>query len=92
MDQDKEEIKVCELLYKQWPQVYKFVGWAIKRKVNREALLHALKYCLVKRPTDPWAYCAGTLNIVNANFNERDYLAKQKGINFDELIEKLRKI
>ncbi len=94
MDQDEEEIRVCNALLKQkiFPMVYKFVGWAIKRKVNRDALLHALKYCLVKRPTDPWAYCAGTLKIVNGNFNEADYLDRQKGVNFTELVSKLGRL
>ncbi len=92
MDQDQEEIDVCASLFKTWPLVYKFVGWAIKRKVNRDALLNCLKKCLVKRPEDPWAYCVGTLKITNANFNEKEYLEKQKDVNFNEVVEKLKKI
>ena len=92
MDQPEEEAKLCEALYKTWPRVYAFVVVAYKKKVNHEALLHTLKACLAKRPDNPWAYCSGTLKIVNGNFNEKEYVRDHANLDFREIVEKLKKL
>jgi hypothetical protein len=94
-DQDEEEQRVVEALYQRWGQVYKFVGWAVKRKINRDALLHALRACLAKRipPGDCWAYCAGTLKITNGNHHEKDHVKNVKEDNiFNHIAEDLKKL
>jgi hypothetical protein len=95
IERDEEEQRVVEALYQRWSQVYKFVGWAVKRKINRDALLHALRACLAKRipPGDCWAYCAGTLKITNGNHNEKAHVEKVKEDNiFNHIAEDLKKL
>lgn len=95
-NQDDEEIMVCKLLYERkiFPKVYQFVGWAVKKKINRDALLHTLRYCLSKRPENCWAYCSGTLKIVNGNFNEKEFQkkAKRDGDVFLQIANDLKKL
>jgi hypothetical protein len=91
--QDEEEQRTVEALYQRWSKVYQFVGWAVKKKINRDALLHTLKACLAKNPDDPWAYCAGTLKIVNGNHNEREYREKVEEDNiFAKMADDLKKL
>ena len=68
---------VCKQLYdsKIFPKVYAFKNTQLKRKKNKDAILHALKACFVKQrfQTSPWSYAEKIMQIENGNYNEREY-------------------
>ena len=69
--------KVCKDLYdkKIWLKVWVFKNAQLKRKKNKDAILHALRACLIKGQFQhgPWAYAEKIMQIENGNYNEREY-------------------
>ena len=69
--------RVCKQLYdlKIFPKVYAFKNTQLKRRKNKDAILHALKACFVKRrfQRGAWAYAEKIMQVENGNYNEAEY-------------------
>jgi hypothetical protein len=86
------QVEVLALeLQDYWRQA---TNWVKNHILNAhpEAIIYTLEEIKKHRPPNPFQYAETILARQSGNFREQDFIVKGKGVNFGDLVEKLRKV